>query len=98
ALQKIYASGASGWVRRIAKPVPGTVRIALDGVEQENGFTLDDGTGIVTFAAPPADGAAITAGFEFDTPVRFDSDRLAINLANFAAGEIPSIPLVEVLL
>ncbi|MBN9566866.1 MAG: DUF2460 domain-containing protein [Alphaproteobacteria bacterium] len=98
ALQKIYASGASGWVRRIAKPVAGTVRIALDGVEQENGFTLDDGTGIVTFAAPPADGAAITAGFEFDTPVRFDSDRLAINLANFAAGEIPSIPLVEVLL
>lgn len=98
ALQKTYASGASGWVRRIAKPVAGTLRIALDGVEQVSGFTLDDGTGIVTFAAPPADGAAITAGFEFDTPVRFDSDRLAINLANFAAGEIPSIPLVEVLL
>ena len=98
ALQKIYASGASGWVRRIAKPVSGTVRIALDDVEQASGFTLDDSTGLVTFAAPPADGAAITAGFEFDTPVRFDSDRLAINLANFAAGEIPSIPLVEVLL
>jgi uncharacterized protein (TIGR02217 family) len=98
ALQKIYASGASGWVRRIAKPVSGTLRIALDGVEQESGFTLDDGTGIVTFAAPPANGTAITAGFEFDTPVRFDSDRLAINLASFAAGGIPSIPLVEVLL
>jgi uncharacterized protein (TIGR02217 family) len=98
ALQKIYSSGPTGWVRRIAKPVAGTLRIALDGVEQVSGFTLDDGTGIVTFAAPPADGTAITAGFEFDTPVRFDSDRLAINLANFAAGEIPSIPLVEVLL
>jgi uncharacterized protein (TIGR02217 family) len=98
ALQKIYSSGPTGWVRRIAKPVAGTLRIALDGVEQVSGFTLDDGTGIVTFAAPPADGTAITAGFEFDTPVRFDSDRLAINLANFAAGEIPSVPLVEVLL
>jgi uncharacterized protein (TIGR02217 family) len=98
ALQKIYSSGPTGWVRRIAKPVAGTLRIALDGVEQVSGFTLDDGTGILTFAAPPADGAAITAGFEFDTPVRFDSDRLAINLASFAAGGIPSIPLVEVLL
>jgi uncharacterized protein (TIGR02217 family) len=52
----------------------------------------------VTFETAPADGAAITAGFSFDTPVRFDSDSLSVNLASFAAGEIPGVPLVEVLL
>ena len=49
-----------------------------------------------TFASAPAPGTAITAGFEFDVPVRFDTDSLSINLANFAAGEVPSLPLVEV--
>ena len=58
----------------------------------------DVATGLVTFASAPADGAAITAGFEFDVPVRFDTDSLLVNLANFQAGEVPSLPLVEVLL
>jgi uncharacterized protein (TIGR02217 family) len=65
-------------------------------VEQTSGITFDDTTGLITFGFAPASAAAITAGFEFDTPVRFDTDSLAINLSNFAAGEIPSIPLVEI--
>ena len=76
----------------------GTVRVAVAGVEQTSGLTIDTTTGLVTLDSPPASAAAITAGFEFDTPVRFDTDSLAINLSNFAAGEIPSIPLVEILL
>jgi len=96
-LAKTYVSGPSNWLRAIKKPVDGTVRIALDGVEQVSGFTVDATTGLVTFDTAPADGIAITAGFEFDTPARFDSDALSINLANFSAGEIPSIPLVEIL-
>jgi uncharacterized protein (TIGR02217 family) len=52
----------------------------------------------VTFAAAPADGAALTAGYFFDTPVRFDTDTLSVNLASVAAGELASIPLAEILL
>ena len=84
-------------VRPIAKPVAGTLRVALDGVEQPGaGLELDTATGIVTFDTPPPAGAAVTAGFEFDVPVRFDTDRLEVNLAAFEAGEIPSIPILEV--
>ncbi len=97
-LAKTYTSGPSGWTRTIKKPVAGTLRLAVAGSEIHSGFAVDTASGIVTFAAAPASGAAVTAGFEFDTPVRFDTDHLAINLASFTAGEIPSIPLVEVLL
>ena len=72
------------------------MRVALAGVEQSSGWSVDTTTGLVTFASAPAPGTAITAGFEFDVPVRFDTDSLCINLANFAAGELPSLPLVEV--
>jgi uncharacterized protein (TIGR02217 family) len=97
-LVKTYSSGPSGWTRAIKKPVANSVRLALGGAEQTGGWSVDAATGLVTFAAAPANGAAVTAGFEFDVPVRFDTDSLAINLANFQAGEVPSLPLVEVLL
>ncbi len=93
-LVKTYTSGPSSWARSIAKPVAGSVRVAVGGTEQGSGFAVDTTTGVVTFAAAPGD--AVTAGFEFDVPVRFDSDTLSINLASFTAGEIPSIPLVEI--
>jgi uncharacterized protein (TIGR02217 family) len=85
-------------VRPIQKPVGGTVRVAVAGVEQAIGpaFTCDPTTGLVTFAAPPPPGAAVTAGFEFDVPVRFDTDELDIDLSAFEAGEVPRVPLVEV--
>jgi uncharacterized protein (TIGR02217 family) len=95
-LSKTYASGAGSWTRIIQKPVGGTVRIAVAGVEVTSGFSVDMTTGIVTLSSAPS--GAITAGFEFDCPVRFDSDALAINLATFQAGEVPSIPLTEILL
>jgi uncharacterized protein (TIGR02217 family) len=98
ALSKSYVSGPASWTRNIQKPVAGTLRVAVAGTEISSGFSLDETTGFVGFAAAPADGAAISAGFEFDCPVRFDTDGLSINLASFQAGEIPSIPLVEILL
>ncbi len=96
ALVKHYANGGAVYQRRIAKPVAGSVRVAINGA-QTSAFTLDATTGIVTFASPPPAGAAITAGFLFDCPARFDSDALRINLAAFRAGDIPAIPLIEVL-
>lgn len=94
-LKKSYASGGAAAERIIRKPVAGQVRCALDAVET-SAFTLDPATGIVTFDAAPDLGAAITAGFQFDCPARFDTDRLEINLAHFEAGEVPDIPIVEI--
>lgn len=95
-LVKAYTSGAQSWARIITKPVAGTVTIALGGVTQPSGWSVDLLTGIVTFAAPPAPGVSVTAGFEFDVPVRFDTDELPVTLDIERLGSITSIPLVEI--
>jgi uncharacterized protein (TIGR02217 family) len=95
-LVKRYTSGAQMWVRTIAKPVAGTVRIALGTVEQMTGWTLDVTNGVITFTTAPGNGAVIRAGFEFDVPVRFDSDSLDVTLDVERLGSITSIPLLEI--
>jgi uncharacterized protein (TIGR02217 family) len=95
-LLKRYASGAQSWTRAITKPVAGTVRIALNGTEQASGWSIDAMTGVVTFASAPAAGATVTAGFEFDVPVRFDTDTLDVTLDLERLGSITSIPLLEI--
>ncbi len=83
--------------RVIAKPVTGTVKVAVAGVVlAPAAFSVDPATGIVTLVSAPASGAAVTAGFEFDTPVRFDIDRLDLQMEGFAAARITACPLVEV--
>jgi len=94
-LVKAYGS-ATPWTRTIAKPVAGTVRVALDGVEQTDGWGVSTKTGIVSFATPPAVGVAVTAGFMFDTPVRFDTDSLDMTYEMLIAGEAASVPIVEI--
>jgi uncharacterized protein (TIGR02217 family) len=97
-LVKHYGAPSRDYVRNITAPVAGTVLIAVNGVASV-AFTLNSTTGVVTFNAGsiPANGAVVTAGFEFDVPVRFDTDEITINLSHFEAGEIPEIPLIEVL-
>ena len=97
-LVKRYGDAGGETVRRIDKPVTGTVVVSVGGVGVPAGdFVVDAVAGTVTFAAGkvPASGA-VRAGFEFDVPVRFDIDRIDIDLAQFDAGRIPSIPLVEI--
>jgi len=94
-LVKRYGSGLRDYLRTIAKPVAGSVRIAVAG-QEVTGFAVDTGSGVVTLAAPPAAGAPVTAGFAFDVPVRFDTDELRINLTQFAAGDVPDIPILEI--
>ena len=98
ALSKRYASGSHVYARPITKPVPGSVSVALDGTPMQAGsdFIADNDTGQVAFVVAPSQGAKITVGFLFDVPVRFDTDRITASLAGFAAGDIPSIPVVEV--
>jgi uncharacterized protein (TIGR02217 family) len=95
-LSKRYTSGAQTWVRTITKPVAGTVRVALGMVEQMSGWTLDTATGVITFTTAPANGVIVRAGFEFDVPVRFDSDTLDVTLDFERLGSITSIPLLEI--
>ena len=96
-LRKAYADAASAYHRPIAKPVPGSIRIAVAGVEQ-SGFAVDAGTGVVTLPAAPTAGQVVSAGFLFDTPVRFDAERLDLSLDGFGAGRAVAVPLIEVML
>lgn len=98
-LVKTYGSAFAPYQRPIAKPVGGSVRVAVGGSEiAGTAFSCDPTTGLVTFLAghSPGAGAAVTAGFTFDVPVRFDTDYLEVDLSAFAAGAIPKIPLVEI--
>ncbi len=95
-LAKRYTSGAQTWARTITKPVAGTVRVALGMVEQMSGWTLDSTTGVITFTTAPVNGVIVRAGFEFDVPVRFDSDTLDVILDFERLGSITSIPLLEI--
>jgi uncharacterized protein (TIGR02217 family) len=98
-LTKTYGSAFAPWSRAITQPVAGTVLIAVDAIVQApERFAVNTTTGVVTFVAEhiPVEGAAVGAGFEFDVPVRFDTDRLEISLAQIEAGSIPDIPIVEI--
>jgi len=96
-LIKTYRSGATAYARPISKPVEMSVSLALDGVKLDGSdFEVDHANGAVTLATAPASGVRITAGFEFDVPVRFDTDRILASLSSLSAGEIPSIPIIEV--
>lgn len=95
ALRKRYGEGDAPFVREISKPVDGTVRVAVDGAET-SAFTVDLTTGLLTLTSVPASGAIVSAGFEFDTPVRFDTDRIEITLETFDAGRMAAAPLIEI--
>lgn len=84
-----------GQRRRITRPVAGSVRVSVGGVEQVSGWTLGP-LGVLTLAVAPATGAEVRAGFRFDVPVRFEEDRLQVSRATFMAGEAASVKLVEV--
>ena len=93
-LVKTYGEGEEAQARPITRPRPGTITLAIDG-EPTSDWT-HTGKGEIEFAAPPSPGAQVTAGFLFDVPVRFAEDRLDISGVSFAAGEAPSVPLVQV--
>jgi uncharacterized protein (TIGR02217 family) len=96
-LIKVYSDPANSYKRVITKPVATSVRIAIGGVElAPGGFVLDPSTGTVTLTSPAASGVEVRAGFTFDTPARFDSDRLDVALDAFDAGRVVSLSLIEV--
>ncbi len=94
-LVKNYGDSLNTWIRPITKPVIGQVVIAIDGTLTVS-FSLDAANGMINFMTPPGNGAVITAGFEFDVPVRFDTDQLNTSLESFGAGGAVNVPLIEV--
>ncbi len=82
-LVKHYPSGSVIEVRTITKPVAGTVQVYLDGVEQLSGWSVNTTTGLVTFGTAPGVGVEVTADFEFDVPVRFDTDHMAVTIETY---------------
>jgi len=94
-LLKTYVSGSVTETRTISKPVTGSVSVHLAGILQTSGVTISTATGIVTFSTPPGSGVAITASFEFDVPVRFDTDRLSAALESYGVSTVNDIPLIE---
>lgn len=98
ALTKAYRSGANVYLRPIAKPVRNSVRAGIGGNEVffDINYTVDHVLGRITFNEAPDVGAEVTVGYEFDVPVRFDTDRIAVSISSFQAGQVPDIPVVEV--
>ena len=82
--------------RRIFKPVPGSVRVAIDGQEIPD-VVVSSVEGTVPFQQAPGTGAVITAGYLFDVPVRFGTDHLETSLEAFGAGRAGQVPIVELL-
>jgi uncharacterized protein (TIGR02217 family) len=98
-LTKTYTSGPVSRSRKVTKPVSGTVLVAVDGVDKAGHFTVDTTSGVVTLDAAPANGAVVSAGFEFDVPVRFGDDvdkGLSVNLEDYRSGSM-QVPLIELL-
>ncbi len=93
ALVKRYGEGEAAQLRRITRPLATSVLVSVDGLAA-SGWSLEPG-GFISFAEPPASGAEVRAGFLFDVPVRFAEDRLEVSGAAFAAGEAPSVPVIE---
>lgn len=99
-LVKTYGTATPQYVRRILKPVSGTVVVALDGVPTASGWSVDTTTGIVTFTSAPGVGVIVSAGYEFRVPVRFgiEVDQLLQGtIETWGDAEIPQIPMVEIL-
>ena len=85
-----------GTLREIVKPVSGSVRVALDGVEQLNGWSLNS-SGQVSFDAPPEVDVVVSAGFMFDCAVRFENDQLKGLIETFSTGRAIKVELVELI-
>jgi uncharacterized protein (TIGR02217 family) len=95
-LVRNYISGGVSEARSIAKPVSGSVSIYLDVVQQLSGWSIDDASGLVTFSSAPSSGVVVTADFQFDVPVRFDTDQLSARLEDYGVNSWNDISLVEV--
>lgn len=94
-LIKTYGEGEEAERRRITRPEAASVSVAVAGVPLPSGWSLGE-LGTINLATAPVEGAAVTAGFRFDVPVRFAEDSLSVDTGLWLAGDAGSVPLVEI--
>lgn len=93
-LIKIYTdAGPAPYIRRITRPITGTVVWKVNGVITA---ATHQGLGVYLFAVAPAALAIVTATFEFDMCVRFNVDQFSLTLQQVDAGQVSSLPIIEV--
>lgn len=98
-LKKTYSYGAASVDRVLQKPVANTTVVAINGVNQASGWSIDTTSGILTFSTAPSAGQTITIGCEFDVPCRFDDSLdklLGISVESFDQGGLDSIGITEI--
>lgn len=93
-LKKRYTIGGNTYDRRCYKTVTGTITTKVNGVPNA-AFTVDHTTGTLTYTSAPANGHAVTASFQFDVPVRFDTDELSLVPEDWDQGSVSELPVVE---
>lgn len=91
ALIKRYGDGE---LRRITRPKADSVLVSINGAICADWLLADDG--VIEFSEPPSAGTTVTAGFLFDVPVRFEEPKLKVGRSTRPAGELISVPLIEV--
>lgn len=91
---KVGLAGIGRPLRTIWKPVSGSLLVAVNGVAKVSGVSCDWTTGRLTLTPAPVLTDSVTAGFEFDHPVRFDTD-LEIGQDYPAVRMIERMELVE---
>lgn len=97
---KAYSDGTYTFNRIIAKPVTGTVQVRVNGSPLTEGpgaskFTVDYTTGIITIGSAPAPTQPVDVQCQFDVPVRFDTDKLDINMTTLQIANLESVTIVE---
>ena len=92
-LRKRYQVGTFFVDREIRLPRAATVKVYVNGTL--TAAAVNGTTGDVTFANPPASGAALAWSGAFDVPCRFDVDRPDIRFTGNVAASA-SVPIVEV--
>ncbi|CEI85386.1 TIGR02217 family protein [Ehrlichia minasensis] len=95
-ITKTYSIDQHSYIRKITKPVINTVKIYYDNIEKVDGFSVNFSNGQIEFNTPPHNGVIIYADYEFDVPVRFDSDYLPYSIDNYNEHNCNNIALIEI--
>lgn len=102
-LQITRTQGGLSGSKNILHPIAATVAVYVDGTAQvvTTAFAVSETTGIITFTAGhiPGAGATVTADFEYDTAVRFQSDELqtVLHTLDERVHEVRQTTVIEVL-
>lgn len=99
-LMKIYKLDVNTTYERVInKPVKNSIKIQInDNIIPDTQLEVDYTTGIIVLPNHKIDeeNTRVLASFEFDVPVRFNTDYLPVTIENYNFYSLPPIELIEV--